>query len=173
MTAADLARILAQPGYSLADPSALLPSPSTLCRRPGVADASNVESCQNDGKAASSPSYGVWRSEWDFQSAVIAEAKLRAIAQPEYAMLVAIPNGQYRKGQRAEAGLTAGMPDLMLCVPRGGAGALFIELKCGSNKPSKAQLDMHSRLRRAGYRVVVVWDSVGEVMRVIEEYLAL
>jgi mRNA-degrading endonuclease RelE of RelBE toxin-antitoxin system len=60
----------------------------------------------------------------------------------------------------------------MLMVRRGECGALFIELKAGSGKPSAAQMDMHYRLRREGYRVVMIWDSVDEVMRAIEEYLA-
>lgn len=115
----------------------------------------------------------IWPSEHAFQTAVIAEARQRAILEPEYSLLVAIPNGQYRKGQRPEAGLCAGMPDLMLCAQRGGHGALFIELKIRDNKPSRAQLDMHHRLRMAGYQVAVVWDSVEEVMRVIEGYLRL
>jgi len=63
------------------------------------------------------------------------------------------------------------MPDLALLVQRGGHGGLFIELKVRNGKLSKAQRDMHHRLRMAGYQVAVVWDSVEEVMRVIEEYL--
>jgi hypothetical protein len=143
LTDADLARILQQPDYCLTG------SPP-VSRKPTA-----------------------WRSEWDFQAAVIAEAQRRAILQPEYSLLVAIPNGQYRKGQRPEAGIVAGMPDLMLCVVRVGHGALFIELKVKDGKPSQVQREMHHRLRRAGYAVAVVWDSVDEVMQVIEEYLRL
>lgn len=120
-----------------------------------------------------SPPLIPWASEHAFQSAVIDEARQRAILEPEYSLLVAIPNGQYRKGQRPEAGLCAGMPDLMFCVQRGGHGALFIELKVKDNKPSAAQREIHHRLRMAGYQVAVVWDSVDEVIEVIEEYLRL
>lgn len=114
-----------------------------------------------------------WSSEWHFQTAVIEEAKRRAILQPEYALLMAIPNGQYRKGQRPEAGLCAGMPDLVLLVQRGGYGGLFIELKIGSNKLRATQRDMHHRLRKERYMVRTIWDSVDEVMKAIEEYLNL
>lgn len=104
---------------------------------------------------------------------MIAEAQQRAILQPEYGLLVAIPNGQYRSGQRMEPGLKAGMPDLMLCCQRGTHGALFIELKSGSGKPSREQMDMHQRLRMEGYRVVLIWDSVDDVMAECERYLRL
>jgi VRR-NUC domain. len=144
----DLNRITLRPGYS--------------------ADTFIIHNCVIH--TAERPAFA---SEWDFQTAVIAEARQRAILEPEYSLLVAIPNGQYRKGQRLEAGLCAGMPDLMLCAQRGGYGALFIELKIRDGKPSRVQLKMHHRLRMALYSVAVVWDSVEEVMKVIEGYLRL
>lgn len=174
LTPADLARILAQPGYSLVEESCNPLATST--QRQALA-TSRVQNDLDHGGEAKAQSrallsgLGAWRNEWEFQAAVIAEAKIRAITQTEYAMLVAIPNGQYRKGQRPEAGITAGCPDLVLLCPRGNHGALFLELKVTPNKCSHAQLAMHHRLRMEGYRVVVVWDSVDEVMSVTEEYL--
>ena len=57
---------------------------------------------------------------------------------PQY-LLFSIPNGQWiaGEGRRKQAliakykaeGLTPGVPDLLLCVMRGGYGALFIEMK--------------------------------------------
>lgn len=113
-----------------------------------------------------------WANEREFQRAVIEECDRRAILEPVYGLLYAIPNGQVRRGQIVEPGLRPGMPDLCLPVPSGCCAALYIELKVGSNKPSKAQLDMIAKLRTAGNHVVVVWDSVEEVMRHIEWYLA-
>lgn len=152
LDAEQLTRILQQPGYAVADGSLWMTPAVPIVKRPAPAKR--------------------WATEWDFQAAVIAEARQRAILQPEYSLLVAIPNGQYRKGQRPEAGLTPGLPDLMLMVRRGESGALFIELKVGAGKPSAAQMEMHYRLRREGYRVVMIWDSVDEVMQAIETYLA-
>lgn len=112
-----------------------------------------------------------WANEHEFQQAVIAECDRCALLDPDYGLIYAIPNGQVRPGQRIEAGLRAGMPDLCLPTPRHGCGALYIELKLGSNKPSRTQLDKIAALRAAKNHVVVVWDSVEEVMRHIEWYL--
>jgi len=114
-----------------------------------------------------------WASEHEFQAAVIAERDLRALTQPEYELLVAIPNGQYRSGQRMEPGIVAGAPDLALFVPRGRFGSLSIELKISGGKCSKKQLEFHDKLRSAGNHVVVVWDSVEEVFRHLDHYLSL
>ena len=142
-----------------------------ILRRPGYStDQPVTRSCAHPSGV---PAPTIWPSEHAFQSAVIAEAQRRATLQPEYSLLVAIPNGQYRKGQRPEPGLCAGMPDLMLCVQSGGHGALFLELKIRDGKLSKIQREIHHRLRMAGYQVAVVWDSVDEVMKIIEEYLRL
>lgn len=170
ITEKDLTRILSQPGYSADGPlAAPLPiSGSHWAQRPDPGQSVHIGTERQIGANVS-----VWRNEHEFQSAVFAEAQIRAILQPEYAMLMAIPNGQYRKGQRAEAGIMPGAPDILLAVQRGGHGALFIELKCGANKPSEHQREVLHRLRMEGYRSVVIWDSVEEVMREIEGYLSL
>lgn len=168
LTPADLAQILRNPDISISGDSGQ--------NAPMIAQGPYSASLRAEGHDSTNKGVGAllgrpWRSEWEFQAAVIAEARIRAITQTEYAMLVAIPNGQYRKGQRPEAGITAGLPDLVLLLPRGGYGALFIELKVTPNKCNRAQLDMHQRLSREGYCSVIVWDSVDEVMSRIEEYL--
>lgn len=113
-----------------------------------------------------------WRSEREFMAAVIAECDLRAIGQPEYGLIYHNAN----ENAHRQPGVRAGVPDLFLPVVRVDAwgevlGGLYIELKVGSGKCSQAQGKMHHRLRQAGYRVAVVWDSVETVMQVIEEYL--
>lgn len=110
-------------------------------------------------------------SEHDFQTAVIAECDRRSVQQHEYGFLFAIPNGQYRQGQRMEPGLRRGVPDLCLPVPSGQFHGLFIELKCGDNKPVREQLEWLRRLRLLGYRCEVVWDNLSDVMHIIEDYL--
>lgn len=149
-TDVDLARILNQPGYSATGDSA----PSRVME----ADAKT-----------STPS--PWASEHAFQAAVIAECDQRAILQLEYGLIYAIPNGQYRPGQRQEAGIRAGMPDLCLPVARGGSHALYLELKIGRNKPTTGQIEIMSRMRMEGNLCFVVWDSLSEVMGLIEDYL--
>ena len=169
LSAQELSRILSQPGYAISDGSSL---PAAL-QKQRVGEAIQANTVKHIAATEKRPSAVLWASEREFQAAVIAEAQQRAILQPEYGLLVAIPNGQYRAGQRMEPGLKAGMPDLMLCCQRGTHGALFIELKSGSGKPSREQMDMHQRLRMEGYRVALVWDSVDDVMFEIARYLAL
>ena len=169
LSAQELSRILSQPGYAISDGSSLL---ITATQRP-AAPTEPANMVKHTAATEKRPSAVLWASEREFQAAVIAECNMRAVLEPEFAMLVAIPNGQYRAGQRMEPGLRAGMPDLMLCCQRGPHGALFIELKVGDGKPSREQMEMHQRLRMEGYRVALVWDSVDDVMFEIARYLAL
>jgi hypothetical protein len=52
---------------------------------------------------------------------------------------------------------TAGWPDLAIYRQDGQRRLWFAELKQPGNTPSDAQLACHTRLRAAGFRVVVVW----------------
>jgi len=85
-------------------------------------------------------------------------------------LLFAIPNGQYRPGQRPEAGMKAGMPDLCLPVPSGQHGSLYIELKTPSGRVRQEQKEMIERLRDAGNRVSVC-RSVDDALSTITEYI--
>jgi hypothetical protein len=110
-------------------------------------------------------------SEFELQRAIVTECQIRSIASPAYGSLVAIPNGQYRRGQRMEPGLAAGMPDLALFVARHGKHGLFIELKVGTNKQSEDQLWWQRRLRIEGYLCECIWDDAQQAMNLIEWYL--
>lgn len=110
-------------------------------------------------------------SEHELQTAIVEACDRRSILRVEYGLLFAVPNGQYRQGQRMEPGLRPGVPDLFLPVARKGFHGMFIELKCGYNKPSQVQLDWIRKLKAEGYRVVTVWDSVEVAMLEIESYL--
>ena len=93
---------------------------------------------------------------------------------PECA-LFAIPNAAKRSFalaayMRAE-GMRAGIPDLMLAVPRGYRHGLFIELKRRPNKASPEQVDVMKYLNAGGgYRAVICW-STDEAIAAIKEYL--
>lgn len=110
-------------------------------------------------------------SEHDFQAAVIAECDRRSVLRVEYGLIFAIPNGQYRQGQRMEPGLRPGIPDLFLPVARHGYHGLFIELKVGDNKETENQVKWKRYLTAEGYLCGVIWDEVERVMWFIEEYL--
>jgi len=112
-----------------------------------------------------------------FRWAVVAEA-----TRPELALLYAVPNGGHRNkataGRLKAEGVRRGVPDVCLPVPRGGYGALYIELKAprepGGGKRagrlSQSQADYGAALLRAGNAWVVAygWD---EARKHIEGYL--
>ena len=68
-------------------------------------------------------------------------------------------------------GVTAGVPDILLAVPRQGCHGLWIELKRRKGgRVSEAQEHVMARLRQAGYRVEVC-KGWWEAREVIENYL--
>lgn len=108
-------------------------------------------------------------SEHGLQAEVIRQCRER---RDSAALIFAIPNGQYRRGQRPEPGLTPGVPDLFLPAARGGYYGMFIELKVSPNKCSADQRAWMDMLREQGYHCVVVWDDPYSAMNEIERYLA-
>jgi hypothetical protein len=103
----------------------------------------------------------------------------------EVALLHHIPMGGARPASAAarikKMGAVAGMPDLCLPVPRqtprasgsredGVSGALYLEMKVGSGRPSEDQEDRIAALEEAGNVCVVVygWEQAVET---IERYL--
>ena len=163
LTAADLTRILQQPGYTIADGS-LLPECAQAAQdgRGEALPPKPTKGTQRGSKSA-------WRSEREFQRAVMDAFAVWAAANRVDSILCHIAN----ENAHRQPGIVAGMPDIVLLKSSRRFGALFIELKVGSGKCSKAQLDMHYRLLRLGYSVIVVWDSVDEVMRAIAGYVGL
>ncbi len=93
---------------------------------------------------------------------------------PELSLLLHVPNGGRRdaiSGARLKAqGVRAGVPDLLLPVPRQGWAGLWIELKAGRGKVSDVQSAWIDNLRGQGYRVEVCrgWEAA---KRTLEEYL--
>lgn len=89
-------------------------------------------------------------------------------------MLFAVPNGGRRS--RIEAaimqgeGVTAGVSDLILLVPRGGYGALCIEMKDEKGKLSEKQKQWLADSEKAGNKCAVC-RCLDEFMKVVNEYL--
>lgn len=110
-------------------------------------------------------------SEREMQAAVITECDLRAITNADYGMIAAIPNGQYRPGQRMEPGLRPGFPDLILPIARHGRNGLALELKVGNNKCSAEQLRWHRDLRVRNWAVEVIYDDPQRAIDLITWYL--
>lgn len=114
-------------------------------------------------------------SEDEEQQMVIEWASYMSIRYPELQLLYHVPNGGSRNRVEASKlkrmGVKAGVPDLVLPVPRGGYAGLYIELKVGKNKPTENQERWLERLMQQGYRTKVCYGSV-EAERELEWYLS-
>ena len=124
-------------------------------------------------------------SEHTEQVALFNWAKLMESRHPQLALMFAIPNGGKRpvvKTKRGNfsfvgrslklAGTKAGIPDIFLPVPHGEKHGLWIELKVGKNKPTKAQNMWLSNLASEGYETAVCY-GFEEAKNKIVEYLGL
>jgi hypothetical protein len=94
---------------------------------------------------------------------------------PDLATLFfAIPNGGLRNpvtGKRLkDEGALAGVPDLLLAIPRGPWHGLFLELKTRHGRVQPAQRAMLAALSGQGYRAVAChgWEAARDA---IQEYL--
>ena len=102
------------------------------------------------------------------------------IQYPKY-RLIAIPNGQLIGGRNKFAlekkykaeGMTPGVSDLFLCVPRNGYGGLWIEMKARGKTASSLSPDQRiwlSDMEKIGYRAVMA-AGFDEAKIIIEDYL--
>ena len=113
-------------------------------------------------------------SEHDEQVALFKWAQWQSGKWPELRWMYAIPNGGARHvGVAAKLkaeGVKPGIPDICLPVPRGGFGALYIELKAKGGRVSQAQraaLDALVGLGNSG-AVVFGWE---QATKCIQAYL--
>ena len=95
----------------------------------------------------------------------------------DYDMIFAVPNGGARSkataGKLRAEGVKAGVPDLMLPVPRGGYAGLFIEMKRrkgGTVRPE--QKWWAERLMRQGFKCIIC-RGADEGMAMITAYMEL
>lgn len=109
-------------------------------------------------------------TEHEEQQALFDWAEWQVNIEPDLALMYAIPNGQYRPGQRPEAGLKSGVPDICLPIPKGKYHGLYLELKVNGNKPTGNQLDWLDRLNRVGYFTAVA-DGFDEAVNLITAYM--
>ena len=103
-----------------------------------------------------------------------------AMQYPKY-RLISVPNGQMIGGRNKFAliakykaeGLTPGVSDLFLCVPKNGYGGLWLEMKArgkGASSLSDDQALWLSGMEKIGYRAA--WAAgFDEAKIIIEDYL--
>lgn len=109
------------------------------------------------------------KSEDSQQAALFAWAADSVGKYPQLRWLFAIPNGGSRHIAEATkfvaTGTRSGVPDLMLPVINLYAGC-FIEMKVGTNKASKNQLEWLSQLSYEGYYTAVCysWQEARDVL---------
>lgn len=115
----------------------------------------------------------VKQSEHELQRALFAEIDLIAVARPDYQLIHAIPNGQYRPGQRLEPGTRAGYPDIAWDLAAGGYYGLRLELKVGRNTLSADQERWRDLLIAAGYYWACCYDHVTDCLAVLDWYYSL
>jgi hypothetical protein len=114
------------------------------------------------------------QAEHAIQSAIVEWARLSQGKQPALKSLFAIPNGGKRNAITGailkSEGVRAGMPDLCLCVSRGGYNALFIEVKTPIGRLSAAQKNQIADLEANGSKCVTVRSPI-EAISAINDYL--
>lgn len=90
-------------------------------------------------------------------------------------MLFHIANEGIRLGKMGarvkKEGVVRGVADLCLCIPRGGYGALYIEMKKPGSYQRPEQKEWQRNCEKYGNRYVVC-KSVEEFMSVVKKYLS-
>ena len=114
-------------------------------------------------------------TEHGHQCAIFAWAAQNYDKYPQLRLMFAIPNGGYRNaataGRLKAEGVKSGVADIFLPYPKKYVHGLFIELKVGTNKPTKEQHEFISDMERFGYTAmwVIGWESArDEIIRYIE-----
>lgn len=122
----------------------------------------------------------IW-TEHDHQRAVVDWANRMSGLVPELQLLFAVPNGGFRhvsvaRKMKAE-GVKAGVPDLVLPIPRARANGghwngLFVELKTPTGTLSIEQRKWIVALRSQDYKVEVA-KGFEQAIHIIEDYLGI
>ena len=91
-------------------------------------------------------------------------------------LIFAIPNGGARSaitGARLrDEGVTAGVPDLFICVPCGEFLGLFVEMKTPPGKMSASQKQVVMQIEREGYKFAVC-RSFDEFRQIVTDYMRI
>lgn len=109
------------------------------------------------------------------QSAFFDRCALRAVTDPRWACIFAIPNGAHKSYAQAakfqREGLKKGVPDTFVAVAAGKYHGFFIEFKRPGEKCSPEQNDWLGRMDRNGYYCAVMFDAE-EAEKLVDWYFA-
>lgn len=113
------------------------------------------------------------RSETTEQITLFNWAERTKSVLPELKLMYHVPNEGKRTngGILKAAGLKSGVPDIVLPIPNNGFHGLYIELKFGKNKATKAQEDYMTLLKEQNYKTAVCY-GFEEARETILEYLS-
>lgn len=115
-------------------------------------------------------------SEHQIQSAFFSQVKIDPFFKPYQRLIFSIPNAAKRSYALARymqaEGLTAGVPDVFVAIPKGIYHGLFLEFKAGKNKLSGFQELFIENARRNGYYVLVCY-SCEEAIAGLRSYLTM
>lgn len=110
--------------------------------------------------------------EEDIQGVFIQYAKIYLRENAD--LVFSIPNEAKRSfavvAHMKKLGLTKGVPDVMVAIPRGGFHGLFIEFKSAKGRVRPEQTAFHEKLRSQGYCVEVCRDAT-EAIKLFQDYL--
>ena len=110
--------------------------------------------------------------EHAMQCAVFAWIDANVDRHPALALCYAVPNGGHRRlsvaAKLKKEGLRPGVPDVVLPVPRGGYGALYLELKIPGGVTSPAQADWQYQLAKVGNCVRLATTAEAAIAALLE-----
>jgi len=114
-------------------------------------------------------------SEHEIQKAAMQYLALKAVNNPQYQNIFAVPNemrsGNPVHGKRANnEGRKKGVPDILILVAAGGYHGAAIEVKTKKGKLSDEQKDWLTRLSDAGY-FCAVCRSVTAITTCADRYI--
>ena len=112
------------------------------------------------------------RGETTEQIALFNWAMRNTHVLPCLSLMYHVPNeGKRTNGQVLKAmGMKNGVPDVCLPVASHNFHGLYLEMKYGNNKPTKAQEEYMAALRQQGYKTVVCYGAE-EAKTEIMDYL--
>lgn len=115
------------------------------------------------------PKQSLWASEDDFMRAVLSDLSVMSISHPDLRWVYHVAN----ENSHRRPGVKAGVPDLVLPIPRGKFHSLYVELKILGGRLSSTQRAYIDFLKDNGNMVCVAEERVSDAINAFYLYLTL